>query len=95
MGRNQEVFAYELLFRSGLENYFDHVNGDEASSRVIANSFLLFGIESLTSHTRAFINFTREVLLQGFATVLPSRWTVVEVLENVEPDDQVIAAAAT
>ena len=92
LGRKQLVYAYELLFRSGLNNFFDSTDGDEASTRVIANSFLLFGIENLTGGGRAFINFTREILVQGFAEVLPARWVVVEILENVEPDEQVINA---
>jgi EAL and modified HD-GYP domain-containing signal transduction protein len=34
--RNKEVFAYELLFRSGLTNYFDPLqNGEEATSKVV------------------------------------------------------------
>ena len=47
--RNKEVFAYELLFRSGLTNYFDPLqDGEEATSKVITNSFLLIGIPAIT-----------------------------------------------
>ncbi|MBU2550704.1 MAG: HDOD domain-containing protein [Proteobacteria bacterium] len=90
--RKQSIYAYELLFRSSMDNFFDHVDGDEASSRVIANSFLLFGIEEMTGGAKAFINFTRGVLLKGYGSLLPNQWTVVEVLENVEPDEEVLSA---
>jgi c-di-GMP-related signal transduction protein len=40
----------------------------------------------------AFINFTRDTLVQGYASILPKEAIVVEVLESVEPDDEVIAA---
>jgi EAL and modified HD-GYP domain-containing signal transduction protein len=40
----------------------------------------------------AFINCTRDVLLKGHVTLLPSSQTVVEILENVPPDDAVITA---
>ena len=36
--RNNNVIAYELLFRSGCENAYDNVDGDEATLNVIANS---------------------------------------------------------
>jgi len=29
---NQDVYAYELLFRSGVENYFSHPDGDQATA---------------------------------------------------------------
>lgn len=92
--RNKKVFAYELLFRSGLDNYFSHVDGDQASSKVIANSLLLFGVEEMTGDAKAFINFTRSLLVKDYAISLPSQWVVVEVLENVEPDEEVVASCA-
>jgi EAL and modified HD-GYP domain-containing signal transduction protein len=90
--RSQKVFAYELLFRAGLDNYFDDSDPDQASSRVIADSFLLFGIEELTGNALAFINFTRNLLVKEFALALPANLLVVEVLETVEPEDDVLAA---
>lgn len=90
--RRKKIYAYELLFRSGLGNYFDHKDGDEASSRVIANSILLFGIENMTGAARAFINFTQDLLVKNYALTLPKQWTVVEVLENVEPDAHIVDA---
>ena len=35
----QKVYAYELLFRSSLDNYFGQTDGDEATTMVIADSF--------------------------------------------------------
>ncbi len=88
----QRIFAYELLFRSGLDNFFDHPDGDQATSQVIANSFLLFGIDTVTGGTRAFINFTRRLLVEEYATALPREATVVEILETVEPESEVLRA---
>lgn len=90
--RKGKIFGYELLFRSGLDNFFDYSDPDRASSRVIANSFLLFSIEEMTGGSRAFLNFTRHVLVHDFGSVLPPDHTVVEVLENVLPDAEVVAA---
>lgn len=90
--RHREVFAYELLFRSGMTNAFGQTDADEASMRVIADSFLRFGIAKITGGRPAFINFTRDTLVKGYATLLPKDAIVVEVLETVEPDDEVMEA---
>lgn len=89
---NQKVYAYELLFRSGLHNYFDCDDVDHASTSVIANGFLLFGIDEMTGGLRAFLNCTRKVLVEDLATSLPKQHAVIEILENVEPDAEVVAA---
>ncbi|MBN1957596.1 MAG: HDOD domain-containing protein [Desulfuromonadales bacterium] len=86
------VYAYELLFRSGLHNYFDCDDQDHAAASVIANSNLLFNLDEMTGSTKAFINCTRRVLLEDLMTTLPRQQAVVEVLEDVEPDDALIAA---
>jgi c-di-GMP-related signal transduction protein len=87
---NQRVNGYELLFRSGLENVFRHTDPDQATSKVIADSFFLFGIQSLTGGKRAFINITRDVLLNEFIFLIPKERIVVEILENVVPDAAVV-----
>lgn len=65
------VYAYELLFRSGLHNYFDCDDQDHAAASVIANSNLLFNLSEMTGNTKAFINCTRRVLLEDLMTTLP------------------------
>lgn len=89
---HQKVYAYELLFRSGLDNFFDGSDPDQASSSVIIDSLLLMGMEKLTGGDLAFINCTRNVLIKGYAALLPKDQVVVEILESVEPDDEVVGA---
>ena len=50
------------------------------------------GLDVLCDGRRAFVNCTRDTLLKGLVTLLPSTSTVVEVLESVAPDAEVIAA---
>ena len=50
--RQQEVYAYELLYRSGINKFYSSLDGDQASSEVITNSFLLIGLETLTRGKR-------------------------------------------
>ena len=88
--RAQNVFGYEILFRNGVEDYF---NADpELAARATLDSSLLYGIETLCDKKRAFVNCTREVLFKDLITLLPPSQTVAEILETVEPEDRVIAA---
>ena len=93
--RQLGVHAYELLFRSGLKDFFDHPDPDQASSKVIADSLLLPGLDSLTGGRPAFINVTRELLVGDGISLLPASTTVVEILETVEPDREVLDACRT
>ncbi|HPI92168.1 MAG TPA: HDOD domain-containing protein [Deltaproteobacteria bacterium] len=88
--RNKSIYAYELLFREGMENCFPGTCGDSASSRVLSNTFFSSGIEQITGGKRAFINFTRELLVKKIPLIFPSEITTVEVLEDIVPDESVI-----
>ena len=63
----ENVFAYELLFRKGSQNYYEGMDGDQATTDVIVNSFLNIGIETLTRGKRAFINFTTNLIKEQTA----------------------------
>lgn len=88
--RYEKVFGYELLFRDGLENAFSG-DADEASCATLDRS-LLMGLDVLCDGRRAFVNCTRNTLIKGLVTLLPSTSTVVEVLESVPPDAEVMTA---
>jgi c-di-GMP-related signal transduction protein len=88
--RDKKVFGYELLFRDGLENAF---TGDkEAATRETLDRSLLTGLDILCDGRRAFVNCTHDSLVKGLITLLPAATTVVEILEEVPPDPDVIAA---
>jgi EAL and modified HD-GYP domain-containing signal transduction protein len=90
LDRTQNVFGYELLFRNGVEDYF---NADpELAARSTLDSSLLYGINMLCDKRRAFVNCTCEVLFKDLITLLPPNQTVAEILETVEPEDRVIEA---
>jgi c-di-GMP-related signal transduction protein len=90
LDRALNVYGYEILFRNGVENYF---NADpELAARSTLDSSLLFGINTLCDNKRGFVNCTRDVLFKDLITLLPPSQTVAEILETVEPEDRVIAA---
>ncbi len=85
--RRLKLFAYELLYRSSSANIYTALNGDQASSELISDSLLLFGLENLTRGHKAFINFTAKLLEAGVTSLLPRDRVIIEVLENVEPNE--------
>ncbi|OEH85324.1 hypothetical protein BHU72_04305 [Desulfuribacillus stibiiarsenatis] len=87
----EEVVAYELLYRSGEDNFYDNVNGDQATTDVIINSFLNIGIDRISNRKKCFINFTENLLIKEIPFLFPHEHVVVEILENVEPTDEIIA----
>jgi c-di-GMP-related signal transduction protein len=90
--KKNKVFGYELLYRSSLTNAYHHNNGDQATISVIMNSFAVIGMDVLTGGSKAFINFTKNLLGSNIASVLPPELVVIEVLEDVEVSPDVIAA---
>jgi EAL and modified HD-GYP domain-containing signal transduction protein len=90
--RNKNVIAYELLFRNGQENAYNSVDGNEATLKVIANSFYEFDFKSVSDNKKVFINFTEKLITEEIATILPSDDVVIEILETIEPTNEIINA---
>jgi EAL and modified HD-GYP domain-containing signal transduction protein len=93
LDRNQNIYGYELLFRSDTENVAKIDDGDAATSRVILNSFVDIGIDRLVGSNLAFFNLTRNLLLNHHEFPFPSTQVGLEFLENVEIDEQLLNAA--
>jgi len=89
--RHEQVYGYELLFRSGLENRYT-ASDDDAAARDVADHILTIGARTLTAGRKAFLNCTRHFLVNEYATLLSKEETVIEILETVEPDAEVLAA---
>jgi len=91
LDRNGATVAYELLFRSALDSYGgQEENPDQLG--MIANSLMEMGLEELTGDRRAFINFTRSLLMQDVQHVLPPEYVTVEVPADLDPDQDVLLA---
>lgn len=93
LNRRKDLYGYELLFRSDPQrNHFDGTDGSSATSQVIANTLFSAGLEDILGGKKAFINFDRKMLLDGGFEILSKDTLVIEVLESVEPDEEVISA---
>ena len=91
LDRNKQLYAYELLFRDGLENAFPEIDGNEATSRMVEGSQFSFGLDDFIDDKLGFINFTLETLVKKYPTMLPKEQVVVEILETIQPGKRLLA----
>ena len=84
------VFAYELLFRSGPENFFQP--GESPADDVIVNSTMLLDMQQLVGSALAFINVDAASLSREAPLLLYPGKVVLEILETVEPSAEVVTA---
>lgn len=81
------LFGYELLFRPPHPSNWQW-DGDVATSQLVVNAFAEIGIDKVCENRPSFINFTRKWLISP--PPFDARHVTVEVLEDVEPDAEVI-----
>jgi EAL and modified HD-GYP domain-containing signal transduction protein len=67
-------------------------DGNQATAHVLVNTFLELGLDTLVGSKRAFVNLTRDFLLQDYVLAFPADRVVLEVLEDIAVDDDVLAA---
>jgi EAL and modified HD-GYP domain-containing signal transduction protein len=91
LNRERGLYAYELLFRSSLQNSCEGLDLEIASTSVVDTSFLI-GFEKITAGHPMFINCPREFLLRDYVSLFPPKSVVVEILETVQPDQEIIEA---
>lgn len=78
-----DVYAYELLYRNSEENRFVPMDGSQATSEVLMNSFLTIGLDRLSENKPCFINFTEDLLLEKVPEYFDPDQLFVEILEHV------------
>ena len=87
LNRNQNVVAYELLFRDSPENCFPGISDGQATARLIMENQLNLGTRHITSGKKALINIGPESLKLDLCEFLPCKDVVIELLETIEPSD--------
>ena len=88
----RQVTGYELLFRSSSENHFDSNDANQATRFTVNTSVNVIGLKHLVGDHRAWVNLTRDLIVEEFFDVLPRHQAVVELLEDIEPDAEVLEA---
>jgi EAL and modified HD-GYP domain-containing signal transduction protein len=96
LGRSHELFAYELLFRSGTQKNTADVDDDlQASASVISHAFADLGVEQALGPYKGFINCDETLLLSDLLEALPSDKIVLEVLETVDVTTEIVERCKT
>lgn len=90
LDREQQLVAYELLFRNGSRNFAEVTDGVQATATVIANAFTELGVEAALGNCRGFINVDEAFLFSDLLELLPRQSVVLEILETVPPTPAVV-----
>lgn len=87
-----DVFAYELLFREGPENYFPEICPNEATTKIIEGGFIGSTLAHQLMKNKSFINFTFDNIIKKHAEFLDPERVVIEILESATPGQKLLAA---
>ena len=79
------------MFRDGSGNYANIDDEDAATSQVILNTLVEIGIDTIAGTRATFVNFPRNFISGRYPIPFEQHQLVIEVLENIEIDDSVIA----
>ena len=90
--RHSNVFGYELLYRRSMNNFYEGVDGNQATRDLIYNAFFAMQIDDLTEGKVGFINFTDAMVRDLVPEILPKEKLVIEILENSIVDQDLIQA---
>ncbi|SFZ74202.1 EAL and HDOD domain-containing protein [Chitinimonas taiwanensis] len=83
VGRQRELFAYELLFRTSQHNAAAVTDDVAASAAVMQHAFTGLGLQAVLEDKLGFINLSEPLLMSEVIEVLPRERVVLEILETV------------
>ncbi len=91
LNRDEQVYAYELLFRSAQSLTAANVSdASQATASVILNTLAGFGIQQILGKHLGFINMERDILMSDSLELLPKELVVLELLETLELTPELI-----
>ncbi len=92
--RKEQIYGYEVLFRSEVSARADVTDNRLATARVLVNVLQNFSIETILGPHRGFINVDDKMILDGTLDILPKDKLVFEILEtsdiNIDVIDKII-----
>lgn len=89
-----KVYAYELLFRAGMDNNTSSSmpDGDSATMQTIINTYVEIGLEKLVRDKLAAINLTESFFLEPDKIPFPKNQVILEILEDIPVTEELINA---
>ena len=94
LDRNQQLFAYELLFRNASAekgNFARFSDGNQATATVIINTFMELSLADALGPYQGFIKVDQGLLFSDLIDALPAHAVVLEILDSVPKTPEVIA----
>lgn len=83
LDRNQNLVAFELLFRQEETDEMANVINDlSASANVIINAYCQLGIQNVLGKQRGFINADPDLVMSDIISLLPAKHVVLEIKET-------------
>ena len=83
LDRNQNLVAFELLFRQEEDEEEISISNDlSASANVIINAYCQLGIQNVLGKQRGFINADPGLVMSDIISLLPSKHVVLEIKET-------------
>jgi EAL and modified HD-GYP domain-containing signal transduction protein len=82
-----EVFAYELFSRNNELTQSAFGNGDTVAAEALLHQFMNVGLDRVAGSRPAFVNVTRDFILNDYPWLLPKNGVVLQVAGNTNPDN--------
>ena len=83
LDRNQNLVAFELLFRQEETDETATITNDlSASANVIINAYCQLGIQNVLGKLRGFVNANPELVMSDIISLLPAKHVVLEIRET-------------
>lgn len=89
--KDMKISGYKLLSNEDI-SAGKNQNTDDKSTASLINNILLEEFGTLSDNTRCYIKFTRKLLLTDAPLLFPNMKTTIEIPENIDFDDDLIAA---
>jgi EAL and modified HD-GYP domain-containing signal transduction protein len=89
--RSLDVYAYELLFRTGDVDHADVRDEEAATASTVVTTFADIGLDALVGGRAGFVNATRDFVMRGFVTLLPAGRVTLELHRTEALDPEVLS----
>lgn len=91
--RDKKVLGYEISFRTSLDSMYGKIpKDDQQTSNVLTDIFLSLGLDKVTDGKKAFVRFSRNMLIGQFAAMFSKDKIAIEIGSDIKVDAQVISA---
>ena len=94
LGRDQQLLAFELLFRAAGEDEDAKLTDGAAATAAVISHASQLGMEQVVGEQLAFVNVDAVVLMSDFVRFLPPHKVILESLETVIPTPALLARIA-